>query len=106
LAQFDELISHPEGYIEVRNSNQEHPLLIMSFRAGQAVIHRAEGATSMSLLHGDGSVPPDATIEVPIMDDLAVFAGDFVLTLDHAWRLMREFSRTGEVDDLGDWYGL
>jgi hypothetical protein len=51
-------------------------------------------------------VPSDASIEVAIGDDVAVCTGDLVLTLDHAWRLVREFARTGEVGDLGDWYGL
>jgi hypothetical protein len=40
------------------------------------------------------------------MDDLAIFTGDFVVTLEHAWRLMREVARTGEVGDSGDWWGL
>jgi len=40
------------------------------------------------------------------MDDLAIFTGDFVVTLEHAWQLMREIVRTGEVGHFGDWYGL
>lgn len=78
----------------------------MGFRAGRAVVHRAEGPESLSLLRGDGSVPPDAVVEIPIMDELAIFTGDFVVTLEHAWRLMREFARTGEAGDFGNWYEL
>jgi hypothetical protein len=106
LAQYEELGSHSEGYIEVRNSSHEYPWVAMGFRAGHAVIHRAEGPESMSLLHGDGSVPSDATVEILIMNDLAIFTGKFVVTLEHAWRLMREVARTGEVGDSGDWRGL
>jgi len=37
------------------------------------------------LLVGDGTVPSGAEVEVPIMDDLAAFTGDFVLDIDRAW---------------------
>lgn len=39
----------------------------------------------MFLLAGDGTVPSSAEVEVPIMDDLAVFTGGFVLDTDRAW---------------------
>ncbi len=81
-------------------------MLAMGFREGHAVIHRAEGPGAMSLLHGDGSVASDAVIEVLVMDELAFFAGDFILRVEHAWQLVQEFARTGRTDTLGVWYGL
>ena len=35
-----------------------------------------------------------AEVEVPIMDDLAAFTGDFVLDTDRAWDLVHDFTQT------------
>jgi hypothetical protein len=60
----------------------------------------------MSLLVGDGTVPPGAEVEVPIMDDLAVFTGDFVLNVDRAWELVHDFTQTRAAGPLGEWREL
>ncbi|MET7494009.1 hypothetical protein [Streptomyces sp900116325] len=36
------------------------------------------------------------------MDDLAEFTGDFVLSVDRAWALVRNFIRTGASSELGE----
>ena len=58
------------------------------------------------LLAGDDSVPSEAYVEAPIMDELARFTGDVVLRVDRAWDLMQAFLRTGRADDLGEWRAL
>jgi hypothetical protein len=58
------------------------------------------------LLVGDGSVPPDATVEVPIMDEDGVFAGNFVMSVDRVWTAVRDFVRTGSTGGLGEWFEL
>ncbi len=40
------------------------------------------------------------------MDDLAVFTGDFVLSVDHAWEVVQNFVLTGAFEDLGEWCEL
>ncbi len=37
------------------------------------------------------------------MDDLAVFTGDFVLSLDRAWELVHDFTQTWAAAPLGEW---
>lgn len=51
-------------------------------------------------------MPSGAEVEVPIMDDLAVFTGDFVLGIDRAWELVHDFTRTWEASPLGEWCEL
>ncbi|MFI1510302.1 hypothetical protein [Streptomyces sp. NPDC020597] len=55
-------------------------MLILAFRERHAVVHLMSDTERMSLLVGDGTVPSGVEVEVPIMGDLAVFAGDFVLS--------------------------
>ncbi len=58
------------------------------------------------LLAGDGTVVPGEKIEVPIMDDLAEFTGEFAIDADHAWETVRTFMMTGSTADLGTWSEL
>jgi hypothetical protein len=51
-------------------------------------------------------VVPGESIEVPIMDDLAGFTGEFVINVDHAWETVRRFMMTGSTADLGTWSEL
>lgn len=103
--RFNDLRSRGQGYLEVRLPDNEFPQLTLGFRDDQAVIHliNAEG---MSLLVGDGTVPSGAVVKVPIMDDLTEFTGDFVLRVDRAWDLVRDFVQTGAASDLGEWCEL
>jgi len=60
------------------------PVLSLAFRDDHAVVHLMSSTEGISLLVGDGTVPSGAEVEVPTMDDLAAFTGDFVLDIDRA----------------------
>ncbi|WP_316759435.1 hypothetical protein [Streptomyces herbicida] len=68
---FKELRSRGQGYLEVRLPGSEFPLLA------------------------------NAVVEVPLMDDLAAFSGDFVLNVDRAWALVHNFIQMGAPGELG-----
>ena len=102
----DELRARSQGYIEVRLSTGEFPLLTMGFRGNHAVLHLFQDVETASLLVGDGSVAANTVIDVPIMDEQAEFTGRFVLSADHAWGVMWHFIETGEPRDLGEWCEL
>ncbi|WP_406430293.1 hypothetical protein OHB00_01065 [Streptomyces sp. NBC_00631] len=104
--RFNELRSRGHGYVEVRAPNREFPVLSMAFRDGHAVVHLMSSTERMSLLVGDGTVPSGAEVEVPIMDDLAAFTGDFVLDIDRAWDVVHSFTQTRAADPLGEWCEL
>ncbi|GHG98512.1 hypothetical protein [Streptomyces lanatus] len=104
--RFNELRSLGQGYIEVRLPDMEFPTLILAFRDDQAVVHLMSDPERMSLLVGDGTVPSGAEVEVPIMDDLAAFTGDFVLNVDRAWELVHDFTQTRAAGPLGEWCEL
>lgn len=104
--RIDELRAHGQGYLEVALPGGEFPVLALGLRHGHAVVHLFRDAERVSLLVGDGSVPTDAAVEVPIMDGLAEFTGDFVLSVDHACAVAGTFVRTGTADGLGQWCDL
>ncbi|GGX69467.1 hypothetical protein GCM10010358_24940 [Streptomyces minutiscleroticus] len=104
--RFNDLRSCGQGYIEVRSPNREFPVLILAFRDEHAVLHLMSDTERMSLLVGDGTVPLDTGVEVPIVDDLAAFMGDFVLNVERAWDLVHDFTRTGAVGPPGEWCAL
>jgi hypothetical protein len=104
LARFRELRSRGEGYLEVSTSDRAYPAIMMGFRNGRGVIHVLEAPESLALARGDNSVPADEEIEVPIFDEPAVFTGEVVMTLDHAWQFVENFARTGSVGDYENWF--
>ncbi|MFI8194743.1 hypothetical protein ACIF8T_39630 [Streptomyces sp. NPDC085946] len=103
---FAELRSRGQGYLGARLSGSEFSRLVVGFRSDRAVIHLFDGAERSFLLFGDGSAATDAVVDVPIMDALATFSGDFVLTVDRPWALMNFFIRTGAPGELGRWCEL
>lgn len=107
LAQlFDQLTGVGQGYLEVRSTDHEFPLISLGFRHGCAVIHCASNPERMSLLCGDGSVAERDTVEVPIMDDLATFSGDFVVSAARARGVLLTFVRGADPSSLGEWCDL
>lgn len=81
-------------------------MLTLAFRGDHAVVHLMSDPERTSLLVGDGSAPSGAEVEVLIVDDLAVFSGDFVLHIDRAWELVHDFTQTWAAAPLGEWCAL
>lgn len=104
--RFGDLRALGQGYIEVRLPDREFPTLTLAFRGDHAVVHLMSAPERMSLLAGDGTVPPGAEFEVPVMDDLAVFMGDFVVGVDRAWGLVHDFARRRAAGAPGEWCEL
>jgi hypothetical protein len=96
------------GYIQVEVPDVGSPQLAIGFRGEYAVIHMfvVSPVVQSFLLAGDGTVPDEAYVQVPVMDELARFNGDVVLDVDDAWDLLRAFLRTGHAGELGEWHAL
>ncbi|GIF14932.1 hypothetical protein [Actinoplanes teichomyceticus] len=96
------------GYIEVEVANVESPQLTIGFPGEYAVIHMfvVAPAAQSFLLAGDGTVPHEAYVQVPVMDELARFTGDVVMNVHRAWALVQVFLRTGRAGELGEWHAL
>lgn len=103
---FTALRSRGQGYLEVRLPGGGFPRLTLGFKDDQAVIHLFDAADKASLLVGDGTAPAEAVVQVPIMDDLAVFSGDCVLAVDRAWDRVRNFIQTGAPGESAEWREL
>ncbi|MCX5316810.1 hypothetical protein [Streptomyces sp. NBC_00154] len=104
--RFSQLRARGHGYLEVRLADSDYPLLTLGFRGDHAVVHRFSDAERVSLLIGDGATPSDAVVAIPNVDDLAEFTGDFVLNIDRAWALVRNFIQAEAPNDLGQWCAL
>lgn len=104
--RFLELRACGQGYLEVRLAERDFPLLTLGFRGEHAVVHAEDSHESSTLRRGEGAVPSDVVVEVLIFDELARFSGDFVLTLEHAWRVLDAFIRNGSPGDPRDWCEL
>ncbi|MFD4562829.1 hypothetical protein ACFWP5_52530 [Streptomyces sp. NPDC058469] len=102
----NELRSLGHGYLEARLPNNAFPQLTMGFRDDHAIIHLFTTEESVSLLLGDGTLPSEVTVDVPIIDELSTFTGDFVLSVDHAWDVVQNFVQTGLSETLGEWCEL
>lgn len=96
------------GYLEVRVQDQDYPVLSVAFHGGHGVLQRWTTPEQLSLLGGDGSVPMDERVEVPITDDeyLVGYTGEFVSSVEHTFRLVERFLRDGDTESFGDWYDL
>lgn len=106
LQLVDQLTGIGQGYLELRSAEHEFPVLTVGFRRGFAVIQCASTPDQTALLHGDGSIPPGETIDVPIVDELATFTGEFVLTVGRARKALEDFTESGNPACHGEWYGL
>ncbi|MEU0175300.1 hypothetical protein ABZ178_18405 [Streptomyces massasporeus] len=104
--EFNELRSHGRGYLEIRMPDSVFPQLTLSFSDDLAVIHLFTDESSVSLLTGDGVSPTEVTVDVPVMDDLVTFTGNFVLGVDHAWEVVQNFTQTQRIEELGEWCEL
>jgi hypothetical protein len=103
---FHALRSRGQGYLEVRLPNAGLPLLALGFRGDLGVLQLFDEADGSSLLVGDGIAAAKAVVDVPVADDLAAFSGDFVMSVDRAWELVRRFVATGVPGGLGEWCDL
>ncbi|MFF7535351.1 hypothetical protein ACFZB2_40840 [Streptomyces bobili] len=81
-------------------------MLALAFRDDHAVVHLMSDTERRFLLTGDGTVPWDTEVEVPIMDDLVAFAGGFVLDVHRAWDLVHDFTQGRVAGALGEWCAL
>ena len=100
------LSTHGEGYAEVARGDQPFPMLALSAASGHGVIHQFQSEDKSYLLRGDGSVAAGEVVELPMIEGLATFSGDFVLTLDLAAGVVEAFARGAAVARLGEWVAL
>ena len=102
----DQLVEVGQGYVEVRSKDEDFPMISMGFRGESALLHRASSLDHMSLLRGDGSIPPACTAEVLIMDELGLFTGEFVLDVQSARAALLRFAEGTPAEELGEWEEL
>ncbi|MDG4822012.1 hypothetical protein O7635_09110 [Asanoa sp. WMMD1127] len=104
--RFNALRSRGAGYLEVRLPGSEYPQLTLGFEGDRAVIHLFRDVEQVLLLAGDGSARADEVIEVPAMDEIAPFTGDYVRRTGSAWDRLRALLHKGSPSQLGDWVEL
>jgi len=90
------------------DSGTDYPRPTLSVRGDYAVPHPFSAEDKVLLLAGDGVIADDATLLVPLLDDLndAPRSVAFVPGAERACAAVREFLRHGSVEDLREWQDL
>lgn len=104
--RLDQLRARDEGYLEVARVGSDYPTFLLGFRGDHAVLYRLNNAESMLAHVGDGSVSDSSVVTVRIMDEVNEIDGQFALSLETAWNLVKEFARTGATGSEADWLQL
>jgi hypothetical protein len=94
------------GYAEVSRGHEPFPRVTVSVASGWGVVHLFPSADECHLLHGDGAVPEENVIELPVMGEPAIFSGEFVLPRGRAIDLVEAFVRGTPPSELGYWVAL
>ena len=106
LRFLESFATHGEGYVEIARDNLPFPMLSLSAASGRGVVHQFQAEDQSYVLGGDGSVPVGEVVEVPIIEGLATFSGDFVLALHLAVGVVEAFAQGAAVARLGEWVAL
>ncbi len=101
-----EFLALDRGYLELRLSGQDYPVLTMGFDSQLAVIDCFRSQDQMALLHGDGSKEAYEVVHVPVYDEFASFTGAFAMTLGRARETLLRFARGTPITALGQWFEL
>jgi hypothetical protein len=95
-----------EGYFQVARTDSEYPWLLLGFRGSHAVLYRLDSPDTMLIHVGDATVSRDHEVTVLVMEDHNDIGGKFVLRLDRAWRVVKEFAATGATGEAKNWLEL
>ena len=106
LRFLESLSTYGRGYAEVARADQPFPMLALSAAPGRAVVHQFRSNEESYLLRGDGSSSSGELFELPIIEGLATFSGDFVLVLKVAVGAVQAFARGTAVELVGEWVPL
>lgn len=101
----EDLAEQREGYVEVRSSESEYPLLAIGFRHDRAVLHRFSDAQNVYLLRR-GLPPGTAAFSIRIMDVDVEFDGVYGFPLKEACEVVARFFGAGSTGDVGQWVHL
>jgi hypothetical protein len=102
----DALRSVGKGYVEVRHPDAAHPVVTLGFTGDRAVVQVFRTADTMLVLVGDGSVPSEQLVSVPVMDEDAPFTGELVSSTDRAWSVVSAFMSGHDLEAEGEWREL
>lgn len=100
------LLRQGAGYTEVWRVDSTHPVLTLSINEDLAVVHRLDAEDACLLLRGDGHLRSDDAHEFQILDEPAVFTGEFISTAVRGVDVLIAFAEGAEVSGLGLWTRL
>lgn len=106
LRRFDSLVARGAGYLEVRASEDDFPVLTVGVVEDRAVVHCLSSPDRIELLRGDGSLSPNEILELQIMDEPATFTGDVIVAASTARVVLEGFVRSDDLTTLGEWCEL
>jgi hypothetical protein len=100
------LLRQGSGYTEVSKTDSPYPVLTLSINEDLAVVHRFDDEDTCLLLKSDGHLRSDDTHEFQILDEAAIFTGEFVSTAARGVDVLTAFAEGADVSGLGLWTRL
>lgn len=101
-----EALKGSDGYLELSPDESGYPMLALSFADGRSVVHHFPAADRCLLLLGDGSLPMDQAVPLPIFTEPAEFTGGVVSSANRAWAIADAFVDGSDPATLGQWTRL
>jgi hypothetical protein len=101
IARIEALLAGGEGYSEVHRADRDYPYVALAVKDGYGVVHLFSADGKLLILAGDGVIDAGETVLIPVLDDGhgTPFTGEYVLSTEHAWKVVKHFVRHGAVED-------
>lgn len=100
-SRLDELLAAGSGYVEIGRPGDAYPMLAVGFQDEVAVVQAFLDAETLALLDGGGGTA--GFVEVPVIDDFAVFDRRAAVNPEAVWPLVARFAEGDDVMSLGKW---
>lgn len=104
--QLARLLRYGSGYTEVSRVDSTYPVLTLSTNEDLSVVHRFDDEDTCFLLGGDGHLCSDDTHEFQILDEPAVFTGEFISTAARGVDVLTAFAEGSDLSGPGLWTRL
>jgi len=101
--RYSRLQARGQGYVEVRGV-ADYPVVTLGFKDGVAAIQAFRDDSTVIVLRSGALLQTE--VQIPVMDEPAVFSPEFTFPQDLAWSILHEFIHTQDLSHLGEWCEL
>ncbi|WP_147436590.1 hypothetical protein [Propionibacterium australiense] len=99
-------IKKPGGYVEISRNPCDYPCLCLSYANGIAALQAFSNPETSLILEGSGLLEPTEIVELPALDELTSFTGNFIQDAEAVLEAVAGYLESFELDSIGEWYTL